>query len=720
MNLVLMLPDFNLYEHNLSRRRTRESDTGTDEDTTRFDSGSPASSDSLFQTRTSSEEPLDPIRIESFVEDTATVKCKHTDETQPKQPCQNCGGSTPYPQYIPIPVPVPIPFPIPAALWTNQEAFTMFGSQTNMANLDQTIASRLRVIPRSLWPYYTQAALIWPLINNTPVDDASAPATGDFGTLNSVLQNDQRTTTGTSTMPPVATDRDNSQQTTACSNKTNTETNDEVHKDDLDDDNAGNIKSIEENEEITGYLECENRYVSTSDSSQDSSDSSDTSGNENHKPRVRRVYYVNSCENQRQSDDALPSSNVTSDCDDDGRHSHSSVREDDMSSSGSADSDSDDTGTVADHKPKKFSRIFVVNKNMSSSSDTTSGESDTDTSDNDTDTEMDCTVILTKIKQIEENGSDQIQIDKTYNVTDKIMFEDKDFQIIPDCDNESDDKIVKELCNIIPINGINSESENKQIKEREYMSSSPGLSDVSAESLNSSDVEQVRGYDIEQVQGDETEEFSSGQNQVNTDVENSVFSVSDSDNKDNTAESNIEGENTVSLSSLTKDATENCGSDSYLENREIRPDSDRNKVQKNEEDSDNNDSNEITKDSLSETDDRGSQNRRRFGEWNKIRSNDDVKVGDTTVNTRDQAGGPTKTVSSEYSARNAARYTSLVMITQEPAPSYQQVNVVTSDTTTLVPDNSDVIVQHTNWQDNDGKKKNIEEKLNGKSHIVLL
>ncbi|KAJ8978321.1 hypothetical protein NQ317_015935 [Molorchus minor] len=90
-------------------------------------------------------------------------------------------------------------------------------------------------------------------------------------------------------------------------------------------------------------------------------------------------------------------------------------------------------------------------------------------------------------------------------------------------------------------------------------------------------------------------------------------------------------------------------------------------------------------------------------EWDtsaEIRSSEPVNVEGESMNTRgdgEQAGALVTGESDVCLSRNAARYTSLVMITQEPAPNYQQVSVVTSDTTTLVPDNA-VIVRHTNWQ----------------------
>ncbi|XP_057663088.1 uncharacterized protein LOC130898064 isoform X6 [Diorhabda carinulata] len=368
------------------RRRMRESDTGTDEDNIRQDSGSPASSDSLFQSRTLSEEisfDTNQSRREKVLDDTAALQCVHSEEVFTKPSCHACGAQT---QFIPIPVPVPIPFPVPTLWPPHEPPLMVFGEQ------------RFRVLPRNLWPYLSQSALIWPTLNANG---------GNAGT----------------TMP-ATTDRD------GCALGTHKEP-----------DNVPPVVEAEEN--ITGYLECENRYASTSDSS---SDCSDNSGS-----RVRRMYNVSGTE--RHSDDALPSSNVSSDNDEeDGRMSHSSVREDDMTSSGSADTDSDDTGTVADQKTRRFSRIFVVNKNLSSSSNSCSSSSDTDTSDNDTDTELDCTVILTNVKQLDEK--DDV------------------------CDSKSSDKAT--------------ENSTKQNKENYF--SSPGLSDVSAESVNSSDVDQIKDF----------------------------------------------------------------------------------------------------------------------------------------------------------------------------------------------------------------------------------
>nr|XP_023023057.1 uncharacterized protein LOC111511278 [Leptinotarsa decemlineata] len=569
------------------RRRIRESDTGTDEDNTRLDSGSPASSDSLFPTRIASEEAFEH-RIERPTEESAALQCLHADDAPQRAPCHNCGAST---QYIPIPVPVPIPFPVPAS-WTPQDTVLLYGGE-------QSTGSRLRVLPRNLWPYLAQAALIWPKIT-----------AGELGPQ-SVLHNDiSSCEASTGATMPIATDRDS-----PSASKSGAEPGEEKESDAPDETDKPVV--IDE-EELTGYLECENRYLSSSDASKDSSDSSDTS--ENSKPRVRRVYNVNGGEG-RQSDDALPSSNVTSEEED------SSVREDDMSSSGSADTDSDDTGTVADQKPKRFSRVFVVNKNLSSSSNESSCSSHSESSDDDTDTEMDCTVILTNIKQLDENDLENDANVNNAGENSPVDNADKDMNQVRVCDNETSDKNSENEPD--GIESVNKESP-MALKESEYISSSPGLSDVSAESLNSSDVDQIRLFTGDTIAEEETP---------------------------------------------LSEAAEQDGHCVAIAER------------------------------------------------NEIRSSGPVSVGGESQNTRDHGGVPAGAiVSGESLARHAARYTSLVMITQEPAPNYQQVSVVTSDTTTLVQDN-DVIVRHTNWQTeakrNSQGKSNDNQNREGESVTVI-
>ncbi|XP_060527317.1 uncharacterized protein LOC132702588 isoform X2 [Cylas formicarius] len=174
---------------------------------------------------------------------------------------------------------------------------------------------------------------------------------------------------------------------------------------------TGEAEAEEEQEaEPAGHLESENRASSGPDST-----SSDSSDSDPEHPRVSRVYNVSGSPNSRESDDALPSSNVTSDCDEENEPRCSDdEHEDEETSSGSADTDSNDTGTVADQKPKRFSRVFVVNhKGSSSSSSEAATSSNEDSSDNDTDTEMDCTVVLTNIKPLaaeEVNGIEELKL----------------------------------------------------------------------------------------------------------------------------------------------------------------------------------------------------------------------------------------------------------------------------------------------------------------------
>lgn len=157
-------------------------------------------------------------------------------------------------------------------------------------------------------------------------------------------------------------------------------------------------------EQFFRLIFCFFRGSSASESS--SSDSSD----ESTKSSNCRVYNVSGSPNDRDDDDdALPSSTLSTDNEDDDddldRKSSADEKErendGEESSSGSADTDSNDTGTVADQKPKRFSRVFVVNrKGSSSDTSATSSSGASDSSDNDTDTERDCAVVLVNVKPL--------------------------------------------------------------------------------------------------------------------------------------------------------------------------------------------------------------------------------------------------------------------------------------------------------------------------------
>lgn len=493
-------------------------------------------------------------------------------QQQQRPPCQSCGAPT---QFIPIPVPVPIPFPVPA-LWTTDTALKLYNNN-----------SRICIMPRNFWSHMNHQLITSLLNNNTAIQNL-------FLSTNNNNSSERVHNDGNNASTSISTDRNNTSQTTTTTTTTQQATADVLKQPtntNIKLDTKQELSNICEEDELHGFLECEQNFDSSSDESSNDDDDNDEN-NPNHQP-LCRVYIINGGD-RRESDDALPSSNVTTDGEEE-EEGRLSPREDDMSSSGSADTDSDDTGTVADQKPKRFSRIFVVNKNLSSSSSTkNSSSSETDTSDNDTDTERDCTVILTKIKK----------------------FTDEEETSENGCDRNSETK-----------------NNNKISKTTEYvLSSSPGLSDVSAESLNSSDVDNI---------------------------------IETKSNKTTICNNNIEQEQHILVE-----------------------------------------------------DDEPS-------EWNsgaEIRSSEPVNVeGDQSMvdtlhdDGEQQAGAPVVSSSesdTSLSSRHGARYTSLVMITQEPAPSYQQVSVVTTDTTTLVP-NNDVIVQHTNWQ-KENNNDDDDESANGK------
>lgn len=82
-------------------RRNKDSDAGTDEDMARLDSGSPASSDSLFHGRLSKDIDEQIVEDPPLIED-VSLQCAHQgDEVPLRNLCQSCGSPT---QYVPIPV----------------------------------------------------------------------------------------------------------------------------------------------------------------------------------------------------------------------------------------------------------------------------------------------------------------------------------------------------------------------------------------------------------------------------------------------------------------------------------------------------------------------------------------------------------------------------------------------------------------------------------------
>lgn len=340
-----------------------------------------------------------------------------------------------------------------------------------------------------------------------------------------------------------------------------------------------------------GHLKSEN-LVSSSDSNSDDEDGGAS---------CHGAYNV--C-GKRDSDEALPSTDVSSD--EDEAHQSSVREEDDLSTSSESRSTcSNDTGTVADRKPKRFFKKFVVNSTISSSSASSvisshhSGSSSTDSSDNDTDTEKDCGVVLTYIKTLSDNERDSVERESVIP------------PLLPSQDEESG-----EYCSLKDI----LKGEKSEVVS---VTPSPDLSDVSAESHHSSS-----GEDLQET--------------------------------------------------VTEAKTKAAG--------------------------------EITCFPLTST-----------GAGDDIR-----KVGAPTCESSTaRAGAPapvaSETCADESSRRGAsgngaagARYTSLVMITQEPP--YPQVSVVTTGTTTLVPDDrdSDVVVRHTNWQDLDfATPPSLEPKVSG-------
>ncbi|XP_050297159.1 uncharacterized protein LOC126736703 isoform X2 [Anthonomus grandis grandis] len=376
-------------------------------------------------------------------------------------------------QYIPVPVPIPVPFPVP---WN---PFNKVMNGANVQQQQQEFWQYLQKQVQQQWAGGLSPHLEKPMIG----EKVEVREDGGGDGVDFVREERQGREWGLFGDKRVEEKPSEGGQ----------EKVDEV---------AVVVEQEEENMgEPMGYLECENRGSSGSSST----DSSDDEEGEN----LRRVYNVSGSPNSRYSDDALPSSAETTDNEDQKSSADEKEREDEEeTSSGSADTDSDDTGTVADQKPKRFSRVFVVNhkagSGSSSSSSSSEGLSEEDSSDEDTDTELDCTVVLTNVKQLEEDNVAEEAANEEVEQGDGARFlcmryigEDEPKQPAKPRPRRFKKKKVKismeEVAKFIReerkhCSGDHSSKATKDcdMLEDVYDSSSPGLSDVSAESLSSS------------------------------------------------------------------------------------------------------------------------------------------------------------------------------------------------------------------------------------------
>lgn len=750
-------------------RRTRESDTGTDDDISRLDSGSPASSDSLNVVK--NRDVNEDLSVEKGMDD-AHYKCLHKidtpDSSQTVKPlCYNCGAAPT--QYIPVPVPVPIPVPIPA-IWSSQDSLMLHNPEL----LEQIIRSRLRTISRTTWPFFNHAAFIWPLINNAAGDNV-------LNTPLSALRIDEAEVSersNTDGSVSVSADRNDGSVARELTNRTTnnkaTSTRDDsVERNPVNEQiQKKNAMIIKGDSELLGHLNSENKLMSSSETSEDSTDS-DVNDEEvqNRTPRVRRMYVV-SAVNPRESDDALPSSDMSDreeeinnellrsenegNSEDFISEKSQSTRED-ITSSGSSDTDTDtdDTGTVADRKPKRFSRVFVLNQRNTSST------SSIDTSDNDTDVDFDCGVVFKAMKYLhDEEECPEAVILLKHNI----------------CDNESDLRLTNDTTN------ANNRCQNSFIKpddtvsafkEKDYFSPSPGLSEVSAESINSSDVElnkitsnsedNLSENDLKTVEGNNLINKQKEHKHVFITVKEKCSAVSENFKCENTIVETDENEHNDSnikvpidleinechkvnnkKASDAKSFTETESLSSRLKFENSQEGSFNTKfknVRRNETANGSHDLQQflhsnISKgkssagvDFLCETittkplleEGRTSRSSERLREVTEsgIRSTDGIVpvVGDQKVDGHTECAGETVISESDGNSRHAVtKYTSLVMITQENAhqAAYPQVSVVTSDTTTLVPRN-DVVVRHTNLLEKDKEGNVTGDNVNDKS-----
>lgn len=832
-------------------RRARESDTGTDDDFTRVDSGSPVSSDSVgfLRVRSSSEnEDHAPLsrklkkqtakkmeQVETYQE-SKQLQCKHDEKSSVSEQragvkqvgdslwspsCRSCGATSIQPtQFVPIPVLVPIPVPVPASTWNPLDTVSVL---CNTEALDSNLRMRLRAIQQRaasamLWPGVNPASLISPLISSGEAaallssvqhglfaqSDAREEATSMPASLD--RNQDQLHVTNDGTVNSLSPPATNLTEATGMTDEPQSTNHSQNGAGDVDSEVASFVNS--------GYLQCERTYMSSSESSDSNADR-----NEGRKPRVRRTYNVSGSV-MRDSDDALPDSDVSSDEEKVGRTSQSSVsREDEMSSSGSAETDSDDTGTVADQKPKKFARVFVVNTNDSSSDieDNTDSSSDTETSDNDTDTEKDCIVLnyfkplpdsesnpdvnepVVLIKHIKSGESSDIEATPSQNADNSTNVNNDNLKSF----NDTEDSGVVLLKHVMCDSRENSENEDasafipqikqgalnicdngKQCKQKDCGQAESNV-DVTKPAVHNEKNVKFIGDCLPVV----TEE--SKQTEIDLETRTVADMKTNNSSSDNllydklqtideiNEEPEIQTENDklnqpVSLLTLigppkTKlsdlneitELVEGKKAGSIEGPSQLKTDS--NEVEEFVDINDATltgpsksklrDSNDISelvaiaeaeegtaeciKDVDSESGMCASGNEHTEGklshvsevlattalasEWNStaIRSGDPVTEGqDVEGNSKLGAHtGARTTVDNETLRQNhvplATRYTSLVMITQEPP--LPQVSIVPTDTTTILPSDDVITVRHTNWQDgeSDENENNVGDSTGG-------
>ncbi|CAH1134883.1 unnamed protein product [Ceutorhynchus assimilis] len=583
--------------------------------------------------------------------------------------CKTCGGcaSSPAAQYIPVPVPIPIPFPVP---WgTNLPPGNLVSLHNNSANAD-------------FWKYFAQVqGFPWSFFEKPMLDEK------------------------------LASDNKNNVDAEEIGGKSTDETE----------------REEEVRDEPVGHLDCENRGSSASDST-----SIDSSDEDEDRPIVRKVYNVTGSPNDRESDDALPSSNVSTDNEDEiDRKSSADEKEreeEEETSSGSADTDSNDTGTVADQKPKRFSRVFVVNHKGSSSGSVSSSSGDSDSSDNDTDTEL---VVLTNVKQLNaeidieedqvtqenEGGASFLSMkyigEDVYDATSRQNNKSKARRKIrrksepggsksKNVEETGCDKVFEEE-NPLQVPWINTKDKLEPTDENIYKFIEAEIEFSSLLLINHSSSK------VERLDCDNDTEVSEAVMDFTNDVEDDLIvekSVNLSTILDETDKYKLDyvyssspGLSDVSAESLSSSDVEKENETKNETHSNVKVERQREKHHEQDED---NRISETT--SASETDIVQSACRNHTG------VSPSVIEEQPHSNQRNGAG---------------AKYTSLVMITSDA--SYQQVNIVTSDTTKVVPGEDlpqVVVVSHTNRQNealmDKGRDDDNPNHLNTDNNVTVI
>ncbi|XP_059622132.1 uncharacterized protein LOC132265448 isoform X2 [Phlebotomus argentipes] len=455
----------------------------------------------------------------------------------------------------------------------------------------------------------------------------------------------------------------------------------------------------------SGYLQSESMFSSSD------SDSCDSDEVRNLGP-IHRSYNVTGDASDNEGDGGVSDVGQS-----DGRHSVSSSAREDPSSSETEATDSDDTGTVADRRPKskRFSRVFVVNR-RDSSSDSQSSDGDTeDSSDNDTDTEKDCGIILNYVKEIpdQEEGSESSESDSEESESEpEEINEAGDNSVILNYIRCLEDDDNDETPRNVVLNSVKFFSEDEvsplldSLEPREV-----GAQNANEEPLSESESDCAVS---ELARNSQTDNIA---HVADTERSASVASAVAAVESECCAEASLAGDDGSQRSSVAishdlpgEDDSQKPQFASVVEKSHgvsAETSLEREEMACVETESASNSPPSAQSDRVTDTATcSGDRDAIPTTGESSERDEDTCESGEGDRDRAVESERPSSTDAAQNAPAGGTKYTSLVMITQDTRPE-PAVNIVATDTTRIVSDEeSEVIVQHTNSQEDDGCSDN--------------